>query len=234
MTGQPAVARTVHPIELRSLRILRSRVDTSGLPYWSRAVAERIIHASADLTFLDDLVLDEAALAAGAEALASGAPVVADTAMVAAGVTSLPVITLMRDPRTARAAAEAGTTRAAAAMRLAARQVGPGAIWAIGNAPTALNAVVDLLEQARPSLVIGLPVGFVGAAESKERLRSSGCPCVSNRSEKGGSALAAAAVNALRYGDPLAGANDDGATEDGVTEDGVNEDGVNEDGGRDR
>lgn len=195
--------RTVHPIELKSLTILRSRVDTSGLSYWSRALAERVIHASADPAYLDDLVLDEEALAAGAAALAAGAPIVADTRMVAAGVTSAPVIALVGDPETAQLARETGSTRAAAAMRLAADRVGPGAVWAVGNAPTALEAIVDLVPRIQPALVIGLPVGFVGAAESKVRLRACGCPSVSNRSEKGGSALAAAAINALRYGDPL-------------------------------
>lgn len=202
MTRRPA-ARAVHPIELRSYRILRSRVDTSHLPYWSRTVAERIVHATADPGLLDDLVLDEAALVAGAAAVAAGAPIVADTAMVAAGLPGVSVTCLMGDPDTARLAAEAGTTRARAAMRLAAERVGRGAIWAIGNAPTALEAVIDMLDEVEPALVIGLPVGFVGAAESKARLRASGCRCVSNRSERGGSTLAVAAVNALRYGDPL-------------------------------
>jgi precorrin-8X/cobalt-precorrin-8 methylmutase len=88
-------------------------------------------------------------------------------------------------------------------MRLAAGRVGTGAIWAIGNAPTALNEVIDMLDEIDPVLVIALPVGFVGAAESKARLRESGCPALSNRSAKGGSPLAVAALNALRYGSPL-------------------------------
>lgn len=197
------ITRTVHPIELRSLRILRTRADTSRLRYWSRTVAERIVHASADLTYLEDLVLDEAALAAGASALAAGAPIVADTTMLAAGVTAAPVLALGKDPRAVRLAEELGITRSAAAMRLASERVGPGAVWAIGNAPTALDAVVELLDRIKPALVIGLPVGFVGAAESKALLRATECASISNVSEKGGSTLAAAAVNALLYGDPL-------------------------------
>lgn len=200
----PGAPRRVHPIELRSLRILRSRVDTSHLGYWSRAVTERVIHASADVAYLEDLVLEEESLARAAGALAGGAPVVSDTAMVASGVTSARVLTLVGDPRAAALAAERGMTRSAAAMHLAAREVGPGAVWAVGNAPTALEAVVDLAAELRPVLVVGIPVGFVGAAESKARLRDSGLPSVSNVSEKGGSPLAAAAVNALLYGDPLA------------------------------
>jgi precorrin-8X/cobalt-precorrin-8 methylmutase len=195
----------VHPIEVRSYRILRSRADTGGLPYWSRAVAERVVHASADLGYLADLVLDEPSLDAAAAALAAGAPLVADAAMVAAGVTARPSLVLVGDPRARDLAAELGTTRSAAAMHLAAGEVGPGAVWVVGNAPTALEAIVDLAPRARPALVVGLPVGFVGAVESKARLRDAGIPAVSNVSEKGGSAVAAAAVNALLYGDPLAG-----------------------------
>jgi precorrin-8X/cobalt-precorrin-8 methylmutase len=198
--------RVVHPIEERSYRILRSRADTSALPYWSRAVAERVVHASADLGYLDDLVLDEAALDAAAGALAGGAAIVADAEMVAAGITQHLVTVRVKDPRAVELAASRGVTRSAAAVQLAAAEVGPGAVWVVGNAPTALEAVVDLAERIRPVLVVGLPVGFVGAAESKARLRSSGLPAVSNVSEKGGSAVAAAAVNALLYGDPLAGA----------------------------
>jgi precorrin-8X/cobalt-precorrin-8 methylmutase len=200
--------RVVHPIEARSYRILRSRADTSSLPYWSRAVAERVVHASADLGYLDDLVLSEPELEAAAAALADGAPLVADAAMVAAGVTAQlasgrPLV-LVGDPRARELADRLGTTRSAAAMHLAAGEAGPGGVWVVGNAPTALEAVIDLAERVRPALVVGLPVGFVGAAESKARLRASGLPAVSNVSEKGGSAVAAAAVNALLYGDPLA------------------------------
>jgi len=198
-------ARVVHPIEARSYRILRSRADTSTLSYWSRAVAERVVHASADLGYLDDLVLDEPSLEAAARALADGAPLVADAAMVAAGITARTSLVLVGDLRAAESAASLGTTRSAAAMHLAADQVGPGAVWVVGNAPTALEAVVDLALRARPALVVGLPVGFVGAVESKARLRDAGIPAVSNVSEKGGSAVAAAAVNALLYGDPLEG-----------------------------
>ena len=103
----------------------------------------------------------------------------------------------------ARALAEqSGLTRSAAAIRLAAARFPEGAVWAIGNAPTAL---AELLRQdVRPALVIGVPVGYVGAVEAKEALRTSGLPALSNRSARGGSAIAAASVNALLYGDPLA------------------------------
>ncbi|NUS16345.1 MAG: precorrin-8X methylmutase [Streptomyces sp.] len=184
--------RVVHPIEQESYRILRSRLDTSHLPPLRRAVVERVVHASADLGYADELVADEAELAAAYAALHAGAAVVADVEMVAAGITGRRVVCRLGD-----AVAGPGLTRSAHAVRLAYEEVGPGAVWVVGCAPTALEELIAL--DAAPALVIGLPVGFVGAAESKEHLRASGLPAVSNVSEKGGSAVAAAALNALLY-----------------------------------
>ena len=192
------MSRVIHPIERESYAIVRQRAPTAALPPWTRAVTERVIHASADPGYLTDLVADEEALAAGARALRAGAPVVADSAMVAAGITSRQVSCLVRDPRAAALAARAGITRSAAGIRLALSGAGPGAVWVIGTAPTALAGLLTL--GADPALVIGLPVGFVGAAEAKRALRESGLPALSNRSEKGGAAVAAAALNALLYG----------------------------------
>ena len=186
------MTRTVHPIEQESFRILRSRLDTSHLPPLSRAVVERVIHSSADLEYAGDLVLDEESLAPAHAALHAGAPIVADVEMVASGITARRAVCRLRD-----AVASPGLTRSAHAVRLAFEQVGPGAVWVIGCAPTALEELLRL--DAAPALVVGLPVGFVGAAESKAALRASGLPAVSNVSEKGGSAVAAAAVNALLY-----------------------------------
>jgi precorrin-8X/cobalt-precorrin-8 methylmutase len=201
--------RVIHPIERESYAILRSRLDTSGLPPLTRAVTERVIHASADPCYLADLVCDEAALAAGAEALAAGAAIVADSAMTAAGITARRVICLIGDPRTADLARDQAITRSAAAIRLASDAAGQGAVWVIGTAPTALAELLRLatgpVPTTSPALVIGLPVGFVGAAEAKEALRGSGLPCVTNRGEKGGAAVAAAALNALLYADREAG-----------------------------
>ncbi|RJK92766.1 precorrin-8X methylmutase [Vallicoccus soli] len=191
------MTRTVHPIEQESYAILRARADLSALAPLSRAVVERVVHASADLDYVDDLVLDEPALDAAHAALRAGAPVVADVEMVAAGITRREVVCRVRDPRAADLARGAGLTRSAAAVRLALDEVGPGAVWVVGCAPTALVELLAL--DARPALVVGLPVGFVGAAESKAALRASGLPAVSNASEKGGSAVAAAALNALLY-----------------------------------
>jgi precorrin-8X/cobalt-precorrin-8 methylmutase len=190
--------RAVHPIEARSYQIMRSRVDTSALPPLSRAVVERVIHASADLEYVGDLqISSEADLEKAREALASGCPVVADARMVAAGVTSVKAICRMRN-----VVASKGLTRSAAGIRRAYAEVGPGAVYVIGNAPTALEELLTL--GADPALVVGLPVGFVGAVESKAALRESGLPAISNISEKGGSAVAAAAVNALLYATPSA------------------------------
>ena len=189
--------RRVHPIETQSYRILRGLVDLSRFGPLGRAVAERVIHASADLEYAESLVLDEAALTRGLEALRRGAPVVTDVGMVAAGITARETVCFVSDPRARSLSEKFGITRSAAGFRLAAEEVGAGGVWVIGNAPTALFELLDL--GANPALVIGLPVGFVGAAESKEELLRSPLPAVANRGPKGGSAVAAAALNALIY-----------------------------------
>ncbi len=189
--------RSVHPIEAESYRRLRAAVDLSHLPPRSRAVAERVVHASGDPGYADDLVLDEDALERGADALRRHAPIVADVEMVAAGITTREVRCGLRDDAVDTLAGRDASTRSAAGLRIAARAVGLGAVYVIGNAPTALDALLEL--DVGPALVIGLPVGWVGAVESKQALRDRGLPAVSNRSRKGGSAVAAAALNALLY-----------------------------------
>jgi precorrin-8X/cobalt-precorrin-8 methylmutase len=199
--------RTVHPIETESYRILRSLLDTSGFAPYTRAVVERVIHSSADFDYAEDLVADEGELARAAGLLAAGTPIVADVEMVTAGITRRDVLCAIKDPAAVPLAAERSITRSAAALRIAAEQAGPGAVYVIGNAPTALFELLALAEEQpdlAPALVIGLPVGFVGAAESKAALRESGLPAVSNVSRKGGSAVAAAALNALIYRDLVA------------------------------
>lgn len=189
--------RRIHPIETESYRILRDLVDLSHLEPLSRAVAERVIHASADLEYADSLVLNESVLRGGVEALRRGASIVVDVGMVAAGVTAREALCFVSDPRTRGISERLGVTRSAAGFRLAAEEVGEGAVWVVGNAPTALFELLEM--NVEPALVVGLPVGFVGAAESKEVLIESGLPAVSNRGPKGGSAVAAAALNALLY-----------------------------------
>jgi precorrin-8X/cobalt-precorrin-8 methylmutase len=193
--------RRAHPIEVESYRILRSRVDTSHLPPLTRAVVERVVHTTADPTWTGDLVADETALAAGRAALLAGAPLVVDVRMVAAAVTSRASIVGIDLPGVADLALEQGMTRSAAGIRLAARQFPDGAVWAIGNAPTALVELVDLAVAGvlRPALVIGVPVGFVGSVAAKAMLRAAGLPSVSCSTERGGAAIAGAAVNGLLY-----------------------------------
>jgi precorrin-8X/cobalt-precorrin-8 methylmutase len=159
-------------------------------------VVARVIHAAADVGYADTLVVDEAACAAGIAALRAGSPVVADVDMVAVASRRAGTVALLAE---ARERATPGLTVSAAAMRLAAERWPSGAVVVVGNAPTALREVVALAAAGRfaPALVIGLPVGFVGAAEAKADLRASGLPAISNVGERGGSAVAAAALNAL-------------------------------------
>lgn len=192
----------VHPIEAESYRILAERVDLDRWPPFSQAVVARVIHAAADVGYADTLVVDEASCAAGVTALRAGAPVVSDVAMVAVATHRAGTVSLLEEGRRRAAsdrAIEPDLTISAAAMRVAAERWPIGAVVAVGNAPTALAEVVALAAAGRfaPALVIGLPVGFVGAAEAKAALRASGLPAVSNVGERGGSAVAAAALNAL-------------------------------------
>lgn len=185
----------MHPLEEESYRVLRSRIDLSRLPKFSRDVTERVIHASADFDYATDLVCDEESLESAVTALAEGAPVIADIAMVAAGITGCPVICKIGEPLTQRLSRTASISRAAAAMRLAYGEAGPGAVWVIGGAPMALQEILSRGVEA--AFVIGMPAGFVGAVEAKDSLRASGMRSLSNVSEKGGSVVAAAAFNAL-------------------------------------
>jgi precorrin-8X/cobalt-precorrin-8 methylmutase len=184
-----------HSVEEESYRIIRSRIDLSRLPAHSRDVTERVIYASADFDYATDLVCDEEAFAAAVAALAAGAPVIADADMVAAGITGCPVISKIGEPLTRRLARTASISAAAAAVRLAFGEAGPGAVWVVGCAPTALTEI--LTRRVEPAFVVGLPSGFVGAAQAKQALRASGLGSVSNVSEKGGAAVAAAAFTAL-------------------------------------
>lgn len=190
----------VHPIEAESFRILTDRLDLSAWGPLGRTVVGRVVHATADLALGRSMVVDEWAAAAGVAALTAGAPVVCDVEMVRAGMTSL-------HPRCYLSEATAGPdgypTRSAVAATIAAARHPEGAIVVVGCAPTALEAWIDEIEAGgfRPALLVGLPVGFVGAAESKARLRrvaqTAGVAVISNVGERGGSAAACGAVNAL-------------------------------------
>lgn len=188
---------SVHPIETESFRILASRVDLSAFDPLAAAVVGRVVHASADLEYVASLVVDEAAVAAGVEARRRGAPVIVDVEMTRHGLTGVDAVCLLSEVDPSEV--QPGETRSAMAMRAAAAHHPRGAVVVVGCAPTALAEVVRLHAAGAfaPALVIGLPVGFVGAAEAKAALRASGMPAISNVGEKGGSAVAAAALNAI-------------------------------------
>lgn len=195
------MTREVHPIETESYRILRSRVDTSTFAPLHRQVVERIMHTTADVSWVGDVVADEEGLARGRAALLADAPLVVDVRMLAAGVTARESVIALDAAGGTELATERGCTRSAAGIRLAAGEYPDGAVWAIGNAPTALAELVALIGAGLvvPALVIGLPVGFVGACEAKAALRDVTARSVSNLTERGGAAVAAATVNALLY-----------------------------------
>ena len=176
-------------------RIVRSRIDLTRLAPLSRWVTERVIVATADFDYATDLVCDEQVLAAGVAEIAAGAPVIADDVTVAAGIPGYQVICKSEESLTERLARTAAISKAAAAVRLAFGQAGPGAIWVVGCAAGALAEIIS--RNVQPALVIALPVGLAGAAEAKDALRASGLPALTNVSEKGGAAVAAAAFCAL-------------------------------------
>lgn len=192
-------------IEARSLAIVAGLLPDAGWDEAERRVAARMVHASGDPALAGLIRFAPGAVAAGVAALRVGAPILVDVGMVAAGVNrglarrlGCPVICLMDQPGVAERARRDGTTRAVAAVRLAEGLL-PGAVAAVGNAPTALLALLDLVDAGTPppALVIGCPVGFVSAAESKEELVRRRIPYVAVTGTRGGSPLAAAAVNAL-------------------------------------
>jgi precorrin-8X/cobalt-precorrin-8 methylmutase len=188
----------------RSFAVIRAESDLGRFSPIEERVAVRVIHACGMVEAARDLIFSPGAAAAGREALRAGAPVFCDARMVAEGVTRarLPahndVVCTLADPSTPELAARLGTTRTAAAIELWLPRLG-GSLVAIGNAPTALFRLLEAIAGGapRPAAIIGMPVGFVGAAESKEALVESGLPAIAVRGRKGGSAMAAAAVNAL-------------------------------------
>lgn len=187
-------------IEDESLAIVDREAGAHGFAPREWPIVRRVIHATADFEFARTMALHPAAAEAGIAALRAGAPVVADVRMIAAGLPRLDVRCLIGDEDVAEAARRGGTTRAAAAMREAWRRgLLDGGVVAVGNAPTALAEVQRLVEAegARPALVVAVPVGFVGAAESKEAARSLPVPWIVARGRKGGTPVAVAVVNAL-------------------------------------
>jgi precorrin-8X/cobalt-precorrin-8 methylmutase len=205
MTGHRAYIRDGAEIYRRSFAIIRREADLTRFTAEEERVAVRIIHACGMVEAAADIAFSAGAVLAGIAALEAGAPILCDAKMVSNGVTRsrLPreneVICTLDDPRVAALAADLGTTRTAAAMELWRDRLG-GAVVAIGNAPTALFRLLELLDEGAPppACVIGMPVGFVGAAESKETLIGDGrVPFLCVRGRKGGSAMTVATINAL-------------------------------------
>lgn len=190
----------------RSFAIIRSEADLSRFSEDEADVAVRMIHACGMVEAASAFAFSSDFVSSARAALQAGAPILCDAEMVAHGVTRprLPagntVVCTLRDPETAQIAARIGNTRSAAALELWRGQLG-GSLVAIGNAPTALFYLLDMIKDGapRPAAVIGMPVGFVGAAESKEALERNtlGIPYAVVRGRLGGSAMTAAAVNAL-------------------------------------
>ncbi len=188
----------------RSFATIRAETDLTGLPEDVARVAVRMVHACGQVDLVEDLAYSPAVVARAREALDAGAPVLCDAEMVASGVTRrrLPkdneVVCTLNDPRTPALAADLGTTRTAAALELWRDRL-DGAVVAIGNAPTALFHLLEMVAAGapRPAAVLGIPVGFIGAVESKDALATSGLEHLVVRGRRGGSAITAAAVNAI-------------------------------------
>lgn len=197
-------------IYVDSFATIRAEADLSRVPADAEKVAVRMIHGTGQTDLVDDLVIHPRLATAARGALQDGAPILCDANMVASGVTRarLPrdneVVCLVRDPQARELAVMWGTTRSAAAVSLWGDRL-DGAVVAIGNAPTALFHLLELLADGapRPAAIVGVPVGFIGAAESKQALAAFHAdtgidvPFVTVHGRRGGSAMAASALNAL-------------------------------------
>ncbi|EXX87167.1 precorrin-8X methylmutase [Paenibacillus darwinianus] len=198
---------TVQPeeIEVKSFEMITEELGAHSFTQEQYPVVQRVIHASADFELGRSLVFHPRAIEAGIAAIRGGKRIVADVQMVQVGV-SKPRIhkfggdvdVYISDPDVMAEAKRLNTTRAIVSMRKAVKEA-DGAIYAIGNAPTALLELIRLVKEgeARPGLIIGMPVGFVSAAESKDELRKLDIPFITNIGRKGGSTIVVAAINAL-------------------------------------
>lgn len=195
-------------IERASMRIIASEMGPWTGPEENLAVVKRVVHTTADFDFVKNLRFSDGAVEKARRALAAGAAVVTDTNMAATGINKISasrfgveVVCRMADPEVRAAAQERGVTRAVVSMEIAAEKT-PEAVFAIGNAPTALIRLCELIKEgrAKPALVIGVPVGFVNVVESKELLVRTDVPYIAAMGRKGGSTVASAIVNALLYG----------------------------------
>lgn len=194
-------------IEKRSFEIITEELGGRTFPEGQAEVVKRVIHTSADFDYADNLIFSPGVIEQAKEALRQGATIVTDTNMALAGVSKTTLakfggkaVCFMADEQVAKEAKERGVTRAVVSMEHAAKLEGP-VIFAIGNAPTALIRLHEMIEagEIAPALVIGVPVGFVNVVESKELFVGSKTPHIIARGRKGGSNVAAAICNALLY-----------------------------------
>ena len=193
-------------IEKRSLEIIESEL-TIDIPKENKAVVKRVIHCTADFDYAVNLAFSDGACTKAIEALKNGCDIVTDTNMAKSGINKTAANKLgceihcfMSDPDVAEAAKERGCTRAVVSMEKASKLEKP-LIFVVGNAPTALLALRDLIAEnkIKPELVIGVPVGFVNILEAKDAIMEAGVPYIVAKGRKGGSNVAAAIVNALMY-----------------------------------
>lgn len=194
-------------IQARSFEMINGLLRSSKLPAGEKKILQRVIHATTDTQYIQDLCFHPKAVTSGLKAIRSGRNVVCDVNMVKAGVNAKllsgfggKVICLIDDEAVVQKASKGKITRAILAIRKSVVEMA-GGIVSIGNAPTALFELCDLIRKgkAKPALVVGIPVGFVGALESKQELISLGTPYITNQSPKGGSSVAAAITNALLH-----------------------------------
>ncbi len=192
-------------IETRSFEIIEKEAGPHDFSHEQWPIVRRMIHTSADFEYMNTVRFHPRAVEAGLSAIRQGKTIITDTNMARVGIRTTElsrfgasVACLMADPRVAEIAAEKGITRARAAVDAAAERM-EGGVYVVGNAPTALLRLIELVKEkkARPALIIGLPVGFVNAAESKAALVDMDFPYISNVGRKGGSNIAASVVNAL-------------------------------------
>lgn len=193
-------------IEKRSFEIITEELGDKKLAPGTELIVKRCIHTSADFDYADSLYFSEGAVEKALEAIKSGACIVTDTQMAKAGINKKAlaryggeVYCFMSDEDVAEKAKELGVTRASVSMGKAAK-MDTDLIFAVGNAPTALVRLYELIQDGfRPRLIIGAPVGFVNVVQSKELIMSTDVPCIVARGRKGGSNIAACIVNALLY-----------------------------------
>jgi len=195
-------------IEARSFEIILGELKKE-LPEELAPIIKRVIHTTADFDYAENLAFSDGAVSIAREAIKNGASIVTDTNMAKSGINKArlgefggEVCCFMADEQVAEMAKRNGTTRAVASMDVAAAMDNKPLIFAIGNAPTALIRLYELIKEGKlmPKLIIGVPVGFVNVVQSKELIMSCGVPYIVARGRKGGSNVAAAIVNALVYG----------------------------------